>query len=106
MKQAFNIFSKKVEILRIGKVSLVAASSIISGRVLKCERIPNYSKLSSLVPHRSQARWFYSDRASLRRKRHQPNLLANLSALWDQAVMLNECAYLFAACHFIETFVA
>jgi len=30
----------------IGWVSLVAASWIISGQDLKCERIPNYSRLS------------------------------------------------------------
>ena len=32
-------------------------------------------------------------------KLHQLDRLTNLSAFWDQAVMLNESAYLFATCH-------
>jgi len=39
-------------------------------------------------------------------KLHQLDWLTNLSALWDQAVMLNESANLFAACHSDVTFVA
>ena len=31
---------------------------------------------------------------------HQLDWLSDLSAFWDEAVMLNKCANLFAACHF------
>ena len=37
---------------------------------------------------------------------HQLDWLTNLSAFWDEAIMLNKCAYLLAACHSDVTFVA